>query len=172
VAGRKSKQASLPSAPAPERTINISDSDSDVFLENNLPPTQAGLTVEARAVAANEPTDPGALRRRLKLRRSIAVAIAGGLGVVVLWLTVRGFMHGAPATAGGPPVASATAVPAASSSPPPPAAPPAGDAIAATPDSVSPPSRDQPPAASAPAKNTRPRMRSPSRPKSGPSKVR
>jgi hypothetical protein len=163
------KTAGRVAAPAPERTIEVSASDADVILARNPPPTQTGLTLDARKVAANEPTYPGVFRERLKRRKSIVLSVASGLGVVALALTVRGLVHQTSATASGPPVVSAATVPAASLSPSPPATPPAPDAIAVTADSVTPPPKE-PPAASAPAKNPASRTR-PARPKHAPSKV-
>jgi hypothetical protein len=154
--------------PARERTIEVSASDADVILESSPPATQRPLTIDARRIAANEPTDPGVFRRRLDRRRSIALALAGGLGVVVLVLlvlTVRGFVHRTPVAASGPPLVSAISEPAPSSSPsPPPSASSAPEAIAGAADSVTAPPKDQPPPTAAPAKSAAPRTR-PARPK-------
>jgi hypothetical protein len=140
-----------------------------VILESNAPPTQTGLTLDARTVAANEPTDPGVLRQRLKRRKAIAVGVASGLGVVALALTLRSVVNRTSVTATAPPVVSATPVPAESLSPPP-TAPSAPDPIAATADSATPPPKDQAPAASVSAKGPAPRTR-PTRPKHAPSRV-
>jgi hypothetical protein len=157
-------------APPREKTVEVSASDADVILESNPPATQTGLALDARKVAASAPTDPGVLRQRLKRRKSVVLAVAGGLGVVALGLTVRGFVHRTSASASTSPAASATPVPATpeSASAPPPA-PSASEAVVSTADST-PQSNDEPPAASASAKPPAPRTR-PARPRHPPSKV-
>jgi hypothetical protein len=150
-------------APAPERTINLSDSDADVSLDNNPAPTQSGHTLDARTAIASEPTDPGVFGRRRQRRRSILLAIATGLGVVALGLTVRAFSHRTSAShPTASPAVSETAVPAVS----PPDVPSAAVAAPATTDPAASPPNGQPPA---PAKRRAPRKR-PVGPKSGSAK--
>jgi hypothetical protein len=165
-------------APAPEEpifnlpeepTFNLADSDGEVSLDNNPAPTTSGHTLDARPPMANEPTVPGLRARRLRSRRSIALAIATGLGVVALTFTVRALVHRTPASPpSASPVVSATAAPAVSQAPSPPDVPSGAAAAPAPADSAASPPNSQP-APSAPAKHRAPRRR-PVAPKSGAAK--
>jgi hypothetical protein len=166
-------------AAALEKTIEVSASDADVMIETNPSTTQSELAGRARAVGTQEPTDPGVLARRRQLRRRIAIAAAGGLGLVAAAIVARGVVHRASASRSAPaevpaasspsPAASGTAV--ASSSPEPAAAASsAAEPVVATADAATPPPDGQAPAASASAKTPAPKTH-PARPKHAPAKV-
>jgi hypothetical protein len=157
-----------------EKTIEVSASDADVMIETNPSITKS---VKARAVGTQEPTDPGVLQRRRQLRRRIALAAAGGLGLIAAAIAARGVAHRASASARAPaevPAASspAASVPAVASSSPQPAAaaPSAAEPAVATADSATSPPDGQAPAASASAKTPAPKAH-PARPKHAPTKV-
>jgi hypothetical protein len=161
---------------AREKTIEVSASDADVLIETNPAMTKADLAPpapparEARAGGSQEPTDPGVLQRQRTLRRRIAVAAVGGLGLVAIAMVSRGAVHRASASATPsprpePPAASAVAV--ASSSTPAPA-PSAAEANAAPADSAT--AQPDVPAASSSAKTPAPKTH-PGRPRHPPTKV-
>jgi hypothetical protein len=156
---------------AREKTIEVSASDADVMIETNPSTTKSELAGRARAVASQEPTDPGVLRRQRQLRRRMVIGAAGGLGVVAVAIAARGIAHRATASRGATSEAPAASAPAvASSSPQPPAAVPAAEPMAATVESATPPPDGQAPAASASAKTPAPKAR-PARPKHAPNKI-
>jgi hypothetical protein len=156
---------------AREKTIEVSASDADVMIETNPSTTKGELAGRARAVASQEPTDPGVLRRQRQLRKRMALGAAGGLGVVAVAIAARGLAHRTTASRGmasEAPAASAPAV--ASSSPQPAAAAPAAEPTALTVDPATSPPDGQAPAASASAKTPAPKAH-PARPKHAPNKV-
>jgi hypothetical protein len=145
--------------PAPERTFSLSDFEGDVSLDNNPALTQSGQILDVPTPLANEPTSPGVLGRRLPLRKSIVLAIASGVGVIALALTVRAFVGRTSASPpSASPVVSATAAPTVSGPPSPPDVPSAA-AVPAPADSAASPPKGQPPSPSAPAKHRAPRKR-------------
>lgn len=148
-------------APAPDRTINVSDSDTDVSLVSNSAQTQSAHALDARTAAANYPISPGVhRRRRLQPQKPIVFAIAGGLGVVALALTVRAFGHRTSVSApSASSLVSGTAVPVASAPPSPPDVPSAAVAVAPGADSATSPPIADPPAPPASAKHATPRKR-------------
>jgi hypothetical protein len=156
-------------ASAAEPVFDLSELDGDVSPDNNPALTQSGHTLDARAAIASEPTEPGILNRRLQLRRSIIVAIAAGVGVVALALTVRAFVHRTSASPpSAAPVVSETAAPAVSAAPSPPDVPSAAVAATATAESAAPAPKTLAP--SAPAKHRATPRRRPTGPKSGAAK--
>jgi hypothetical protein len=157
-------------APGREQTIEVSASDPDVMIETNPPTTKGELAGDARAVASQEPTDPGVVGRRLRLRKRIALAVAGGLGLVAIGIAGRVVVHRASANRSAPAAVPTAPVPAVSSPPPAPEAPSASEPAVATADSASPASDAQSPAASASAKTPAPKGH-PARPKHAPARV-
>jgi hypothetical protein len=156
-------------------TTEVSVSDSDVLLETDPATTESEPPREARAVASQEPTDPGLLQRQRRVRR-IAMAACGGLAIfataIAIAIVSRGALHRGAASASasasqGMPAASAPAV---ASSSPPAAAPSASGATVAnvatvtTVDPTTAQPHAQSPAASASAKTPAPRTH-PGRPK-------
>ena len=159
-------------APARERTINISDSDTDVSLVTSSAQTQSAHALDARTAAANYPIGPGVHHRRmLQRQKPIVFAIAGGLGVVALALTVRAFGHRTSVSvSSASPLVSGTEVPVASPPPSPPDVPSAAVAVPPGVDSAASPPIADPPAPSASAKRATPRKR-PVGPKASPPKT-
>jgi hypothetical protein len=168
-------------ARAQSTTTEVSVSDSDVLLETDPGTTESEPPREARAVASQEPTDPGVLQRQRRVRR-IAMAACGGLAIfataIAIAIVSRGALHRGSAAASasashGTPAASAPAV---ASSSPPAAAPAASEAsvanvaTVATVDPATAPPSAQSPRASAPAKTPAPRAH-PGRPKHAPTKT-
>ncbi len=157
--------------PAREKTVEVSASDADVMIETNPSTPKSELAGDLRAVAAQDPTNPGVSGRRRRLRRRMALVTAGGLGLVAAAIAAWAVAHRGSASGSAPAEVPAASVPAiASSSPPlPAAAPSAAEPTVATADSATPPA-DAAPAASA-ATKTPPPKGHPARPKHAPTKV-
>jgi hypothetical protein len=155
-----------------EETTEVSVSDADVTIETNPSITRSVLAGKARAVGTQEPTDPGVLQRRRQLRKRIALAAAGGLGLVAAVIAARGVAHRASGRGSAPAEVPAASVPAVASSSPQPAAaaPSAAEPAVATVGSATMPPDGQAPAASASAKAPAPKTH-PARPKHAPVKV-
>ena len=167
-------------ARAQSTTTEVSVSDSDVLIETDPGTTQSEPPREARAVASQEPTDPGLLQRQRRVRR-IAMAACGGLAIfataIAIAIVSRSALHrgAASASASASPGTPADSAPAVASSAPTAAAPSASGAnvatvaTVATVDPANAPQNGQSPRASAPARTPAPKAH-PGRPRHAPTK--